>query len=272
MLRTSSSFVASLVRRYTAARSLRLNDRHAGATVFVIGAGPQLGLLDERHIKALESNVTIAVNKTFYRLRPTYFLSAYIGEIMLAVRRAPRATHLHMRPSKAPPLIPGIRAIRRRDFQPDVGLPRRIDPVDPVLDTKFNVALGATHLAYVMGAARVVFVGVEQRNLLHFWHTHPALRDQIRADVLKRGDPDILRIDHPHASLTNDLAALDRSPEDCMRPFFHIDHTPTFATYFRILGAAGVDVVSTAAESVVADAGARVAGLDEMLGSRRNAA
>ena len=36
--------------------------------------------------------------------------------------------------------------------------------------------------------------------------------------------------------------------------------------------AAGVDVVATAAESVVADAGARVADLDEMLGSRRNAA
>jgi|LakMenEpi03Aug12_release.lakeMendotaPanAssembly.Ray.scaffolds.fasta_scaffold39825_5 hypothetical protein len=272
MLGTSSSFVASLVRRYSPARRLRLNDRHVGATVFVIGAGPQLGLVDERHIKALESNVTIAVNKTFYRLRPTYFLSAYIGEIMLAVRRAPRATHLHMRPSKAPPLIPGVHAIRRRDFQPDIGLPRRLDPLDPVVETKLNVAIGATHLAYVMGAARVVFVGVEQRNLLHFWHTHPVLRDRIRADVLERGDPNVLRIDHPHASMANDLAALDRSPEDCLRPFFHIDHAPTFAAYFRILNAAGVDVVATAAESVVADAGARVADLDEMLGSRRNAA
>lgn len=264
--------MASLVRRYGPKRRVRLNDRHVGATVFVIGAGPQLGLLDERHIEALESNVTIAVNKTFYRLRPTYFLSAYIGEIMLAVRRAPRATHLHMRPSKAPPLIPGIHSIRRREFQPDVGLPRRVDPVDPVLDTKFNVALAATHLAYVMGASRVVFVGVEQRNLLHFWHTHPALRDRIRADVLERGDPDVLRVDHPHAGLANDLAALDRSPQECMRPFFDLDHAPTFAAYFRILSAAGVDVVSTTAESVVADAGARVVSLEEVFGSGRNAA
>lgn len=272
MLRRSTSFMASLVRRYRPTSSVRLNDRHVGATVFVIGAGPQLGLVDERHIKALESRITIAVNKTFYRLRPTYFLSAYIGEMMLAVRRAPGATHLHMRPAKAPPLIPGIHSIRRREFQPDVGLPRHVDPRDPALDTKFNVALGATHLAYVMGAARVVFVGVEQRNLLHFWHTHPALRDRIRADVLERGDPDILRIDHPHASLANDLAALDVSPQDCMRPFFHLDHTPTFATYFRILSEAGVDVVSTTAESVVADAGARVAGLEDILGPERNAA
>ncbi|MGB8854891.1 MAG: hypothetical protein WCC69_15160 [Pirellulales bacterium] len=260
------------MRRYAPARRVRLNDRHVGATVFVIGAGPQLGLLNERHIKAMESHVTIAVNKTFYRLRPTYFLSAYIGEMMLAARRTPDATLIHMRPVKAPPLIAGIHSIRRREFQPDVGLPRHVDPLDPALDTKFNVALGATHLAYVMGAARVVFVGVEQRNLLHFWHTDPTLRELIRADVLERGDPDILRVDHPHASLANDLAALDRSPQDCMRPFFHLDHTPTFATYFDILRRAGVDVVCTTADSVVADAGARVVRLEELLCHERNAA
>lgn len=242
-----------------------LNDRHAGNTVFVVGAGPQLAGVSPEHLRQLESQPVIAVNKVFYRLRPRYFLSAYIGEIMLAIRRIPDATLLHMRPTVAAPLLPGITAVRRMTFEPGMPLPRRFEAAQPTLLTRLNVALGATHLAYIMGAARIVYLGVEQRNQLHFWHFDEKCRQEIRGDILSRGDPDILRSDHPYASLAHDLEALDRPAEDCMKPFYSVDHTPTFATYFDILRRDGVDTVATTAESVVADAGARVVGLDDIL-------
>lgn len=269
--RPMSRLLATL-RRRRMPRLPGLNDRHPGQTVFVVGAGPQLSSLSESQVRALESRIVIAVNKVFYRLRPSYFLSAYVGELMLAVRRIPDAMLLHMRPVAAPPLIPGIHAIRRRVFQADVGLPRYVDDVAPTLDTKMNVALGATHLAYVMGASRVVFVGVEQRNRLHFWHDDENLRIRIRADLIARGDPDVLRVDHPYAGLAHDLAALDRSRDECLGPFYETDHAPTFAAYFDILRRARVDVVATTAESVVADAGARVESLDSLLATDREAA
>jgi hypothetical protein len=50
-----------------------------------------------------------------------------------------------------------------------------------------------------------------------------------------------------------------------MKPFYSIDHTPTFAAYFDILRRNGVDIVATTAESVVAAAGARVVALDDIL-------
>lgn len=252
-----------------------LNDSHAGSTVFIVGAGPQLAATSPEQLRQLESQPVIAVNKVFYRLRPRYFLSAYIGEIMLAVRRIPSATLLHMRPVDAPPLLPGISVLRRMQFEQGMPLPRRLEAAQPTLLTRLNVALAATHLAYIMGAERIVYLGVEQRNQLHFWHFDERCRQQIREDLVSRGDPDILRIDHPYASLSNDLEALDRPAADCMKPFYSVDHTPTFAAYFDILRQDGVDVVATTADSVVADAGARVASLDDILaassisGSRR---
>jgi hypothetical protein len=50
-----------------------------------------------------------------------------------------------------------------------------------------------------------------------------------------------------------------------MKPFYSVDHAPTFAAYFDILRDNGVDVVATTAESVVADAGAQVMSLDDVL-------
>lgn len=244
-----------------------LNDRHVGATVFVVGAGPQLAAVGAEQLRQLETQPVIAVNKVFYRLRPRYFLSAYIGELMLALRRIPKATLLHMRPDYTARLLPGITALRRMTFNQGSALPRHFDAEQPTLLTRLNVALGATHLAYIMGAKRIVYLGVEQRNQLHFWHFDEKCRQEIRDDILSRGDPDILRIDHEYASLSHELEAVDRPAADCIKPFYSVDHTPTFAAYFDILRENGVDVVATTAASVVADAGARVMALDDVLAS-----
>ena len=161
--------------------------------------------------------------------------------------------------------MPGVVPLRRDTFEPGMELPRRLDEDCPTLLTRMNVSLGATHLAYVMGARRIAFLGVEQRNQLHFWNFDEIARRTIRNDLVDRGDPDMLRIDHLYASLAHDLASVDRSPEECMLPFYTVDHTPTFKAYFEILIRNGVDVVATTAESVVADAGARVELLEDLL-------
>ena len=232
--------------------------------MFVLGSGPQLAAITRSQRRKLESRISIAVNKVFYLVRPTYFLSAYIGEVMLAARRISDSTLLHMRPAYEPPLMPGILPLKRDMFSEQLGLPPRFVEPEPVLFTKFNVALGATHLAFILGAARIVYVGVEQRDQMHFYNFDDRIRRRIRADIISRGDPPILCIDHPYPTMANALAALDRPREDCQRPFAR-DHRATFVEYFRILRDAGVDVVATTRESVVADAGARILSLDAAL-------
>lgn len=250
---------------YPPALSFLADGRHADQTIFVVGSGPQLAAVGPAALDRLQALTTIAVNKVFFRLRPTYFLSAYVGEMMLAARRIPDATLLHMRRVLEPALVPGIIPLLRDVFEPGMDLPRRLDPARPTLLTRRNVALGATHLAYVLGARRLVFIGVEQRNQLHFWNFDEEARLEIRAALVDRGDPELLRLDHSYASLARDLAAIDRTREDCMQPFFRVDHTPSFRAYFDILARNGVEVIATTPESVVADAGARIIPLDEIL-------
>jgi len=200
---------------YPPALSFLADGRHADQTIFVVGSGPQLAAVGPAALDRLQALTTIAVNKVFFRLRPTYFLSAYVGEMMLAARRIPDATLLHMRRVLEPALVPGIIPLLRDVFEPGMDLPRRLDPARPTLLTRRNVALGATHLAYVLGARRLVFIGVEQRNQLHFWNFDEEARLEIRAALVDRGDPELLRLDHSYASLARDLAAIDRTREDC---------------------------------------------------------
>ncbi len=243
----------------------KLEGSNTGKTIFIVGAGPQLAYLSSDSLERLELLTTIAVNKVFYKFKPKYFITSYIGEMMLAVNRIPDSMLLHMRPNFEPPFIPGIIPVRRMQFEHGMNLPKKLDIDCPTLLTRLNVALGATHLAYILGAKKIVFIGVEQRNQLHFWNYDEEIRRNIYTDLINRGDHDMMRIDHPYASLERDLESLNRPLEECMKPFYDIDHTPTFKAYFEILNRNGVDVVATTRESIVADAGARVVDLNEIL-------
>lgn len=247
-----------------------LNGIHRGKTIFVVGAGPQLAGLRKDTLKQLNSMITIGVNKTFFMVKLKYFLSAYIGEILLATQQTDKTTILHMREKYEPPLVQNVVPLKRIMFEPGMELTSELDALCPTLMTRLNVALGATHLAYVMGARRIVFVGVEQRDRLHFWNFDEAARQKIVAALTKRGDPQILTIDHSYATLERDLTALSMSPNECMGPFFQIDHTPTFRAYFDLLLRGGVEVIATTTESVVADAGARVLPLEQILAAIGN--
>lgn len=246
-------------------RALALNGRHRGETVFIIGAGPQLGGLGPDLIGRLADRVTIGVNLTFYVVPPRYFLSAYIGQVILARHRSPESLTLHMRRRYATPLWPGVVPLKREVFEDATDLPDRFDPPVPTLLTRKNVVLGATHLAFILGARRIVYIGVEQRNQLHFWHVRPEPLPVMREDLDILRDVPFLAIDHPHATYASAVAKLERTAEECAVPFYVESHEETFRTYFRILREAGVSIVSTARDSVVCDAGAGFVPLDEVL-------
>src|SRR5262245_47647202 len=111
---------------------LALNGRHRDQTVFVIGAGPQLHHLEPSLLRALETRVTIGLNRTTYKLGLTYFLSAYISEVLIAQMRAGTdTTFLHMRPLYKTPLGAGIIALKRRRYEFGTNLPDTFSQPEP---------------------------------------------------------------------------------------------------------------------------------------------
>lgn len=244
-----------------------LNDRHKGEAVFILGAGPGLAELSSEDVKQLEARPSIGVNLTFYVAKPRYFLSAYIGQALLARHRCPDATVLHMRPVYAPPLVPGIIPLKRSMYDPARGLTRALAVDEPTLFTKNNVVLGATHLAFVMGARRIVYIGVEQRDQLHFWHRLPQLLPVMREDVEILRDVPFLDVDHPYATYQGAVAKIERTAEECRGPFYKYSHAETFEQYFAFLRSEGIELISTSKDSVVCDAGAEHRALAEVLGA-----
>lgn len=243
-----------------------LNAKHLGDTVFIIGAGPQLAQIPDQLIRKLEQRTTVGVNMTAYRLRPTYFLSAYIGDVILAKHRSPATAILHMRPQLAPPLIPGILPIKRILFDKNVGLSKSFSKFDPTLFTKNNVVLGATHLAYILGARSIAYVGVEQRNKLHFWHFDTSVQSTIVNDLELLKNVPFLNIDHEYSTYDRYVEKLSRTKEECCtQEFYEVSHEETFTDYFDCLSHASIDIFSTVSDSVVCDAGANYRSLSDLL-------
>jgi hypothetical protein len=248
---------------------LELADRHRGSTIFVIGAGPQVGALDDDQRAALNERITIGVNRTQYAVGLRYFMSAYPAEILLAARRCRRRTTLvHIRPVTEPPLLANALALTRVFFDFDRPIPVSFDEDRPLVLTRRNVSLAATHLAAIMSAKRIAYVGVEQNSALHFYDTDPELRALMVKDLRAIRHPEVFTTDHEYATLENLVEKLQRDPEDLdSRPFYEESHVDTFAAYFAELRRHGIEVVATLEESVVAKAGAEVRELDELLAS-----
>lgn len=250
------------------------NNRHRGETVFVVGAGPQLGRLDDRQLAALEKEVSIGVNGTVYEFSPTYFLSAHIPHVRLAQIVTGDRTHiLHMRPIYEHGLLPGIIPLRRRRYKLCEELPPFFTEPEPILLTRRNVVLGATHLALVMGARRIVYIAVEQRNALHFYHLDPDALRRFQRDLDELRDFPLFGIDHHNESYDRIRRMLMIPKGEAERtPFYTQDHLETFRCYLNELERRGVEVISTAQDSVVLDAGARHIPLNAILsGSNRDA-
>jgi hypothetical protein len=155
--------------------------------------------------------------------------------------------------------------LKRQLFDPANGLTDRFRAPEPILFTKRNVALGATHLAHILGARRIAYLGVEQRIQLHFWHLRPEIIPVMREDLEILRDVPFLTIDHPYATYEGAVAKIARTACECMKPFHGESHEETFREYFEILRAKGVEIVSTVADSVVCDAGAEFIPLSELL-------
>lgn len=235
---------------------LDLNNREKGATLFVVGAGPQLATLDQSVLDELSRRPTIGVNLTQYMIKPRYFVSAYVEHHILARIHAPDAVSIHMRPVFEPPLLDFLLPVRRTRFAPGMVLHTDLDAEDPVVVTRRNVALGATHLALILGARKVVFIAVEQDNASHFYDELETVRAQIRADLeLLKGYGDVPR-DHSYSSYDIVTEALDSRPEDLRARPFGEDHSEIFAEYFSQLRGHGLEIYSASAAGVVNRAGA----------------
>lgn len=242
-----------------------LNGREERSTVFIVGAGPQLGKLPPHLLDALSNRPAIGVNLSQYMFRPRYFLSSYAEHHILARHRVDDGLHIHLHATYGPPVLDYLMVLKRKTFRPGMTLPRRLKGPEPILVTMRNVCLAATHLALILGAKRIAYVGVEQENELHFYHHNHAARRAIEEDLDL-----LLRYEHiprefNYRSYDVIRKLLQADPEVLASRPFGARQEATFAAFFEQLSGLGVEIVSTTPSGVTIDAGASYLPIEECL-------
>ena len=254
-----------------------INQRHSGETIVIFGAGPQLNSLTPPQIGLLSQWTTIGVNRTFLRVPLTYFISSYAWEVRLAqLGSQARCFHL-TKIFPASPRLEGSVGLKRSAYIPMIGLPNRLYPPVPVIYSRRNVALAATHLALIMGARRIIYIGVEQSNFLHFWQTEPDMKKWLAEELQKLYQDtsfDYFSGFDRERTIGHCQEALLAEPDELRKTQFlaikgnriqHQDHSDMFRIYFQILRNMGIDVIGTSADSIVCRAGARFEPLSSLL-------
>ncbi len=248
---------------------LALQGKHAGETVFVIGSGPTLGEYSIEMRAALSNRVCIGVNRTQYLVGLKYFISSYISENILAKTVNSKTFTIHTRDGSTESLIPGYAVLKRIYSENVDDLKDSFDVESPYLITRNNVIFLATNLALIMGAKRIVYVGCEQRNGLHFYNSDDNILNRIVLDMsgVVHQYSGVFGKDHPYETPLNVMRALTTDPDILKnRPFYVQDHGQLLAQWVACLSEKfSREVYSCASDSVLIDAGAKYISLEDAL-------
>ena len=246
-----------------------LQGAHSGETIFVIGSGPTLGGYSEDLRSELGRRVCIGVNRTQYMVDLKYFISSYFSENALARIVNDKTFTIHTRDRDIIPLVDEFPVIKRVYSEKVEDLSDVFNIDNPHLVTRNNVIFLATNLALIMGARRIVYVGYEQRNGLHFYNTDDAVLNCIVSDmaVVIARYSGVLGADHQYETPLNIMRALTADPDILKdRPFYTTDHGQLLTEWIVSLREKfNREVYSCAEDSVVVDAGAKYMPLEAVL-------
>lgn len=244
------------------------NNRHLGETVFILGNGEELSKLTKNQIETLKKHTTIGVNYSNIILPSTYMISGHFSHILYAKE------FLDISNTKAiffQGVRDGIEKFKIEKIIPittkyffndlDIEIPRVFKDNGGYLIGSSNVLLSATNLAYVMGAKRIIFIGFNQRNRVHFYDCNSEMKDTLRENIKKIREkypenefPRMSEINHDFEMFQNHML-----PIDVLRKtsFFLPDILPAIKKLFETLLNNGVEIISTESDSKLVDGGAK---------------
>lgn len=259
----SKSFLKSLA---------KWNNNHENQDIYIIGSSPQLLKLTSEHINFLKNKVVLGGNLTYLKVPLTYLMSSYPMHCLLAKKYLKASSIIKLNtPGEYSELdrFPEFAHFVKGPYSEAAGLSSSFAPGSEWISTHLNQSLGMTHLSMIMGARRVIYIGVEQGAHTYFWHKDPALKHRVTnllyffqsnyGNLLSdQKIKDVLR-----ASF--EMAAEDADSRDNL-PFV-FDHEDLFKAYFNDLRKGGVEPIATLRDSIIERAGARFVELDHLLKS-----
>ena len=149
------------------------NDKHLGETIYIIGCAPTLANLTQEEIEFLEQKITIGVNFSHLKINLKYWIGGHIEQVAFAIESdlshsTPLFAHYGNHTKYMTQIWNNERVVPVDDLFPKLPLSRYVDKNQNLYGST-SIVLSATHLAYIMGASKIVYVGFEGKSALHFY-------------------------------------------------------------------------------------------------------
>lgn len=238
---------------------MNINKIHNNETIFIIGSGNQLNELKTDEIYFLKNSTSIGLNSSSYIVPSKYLVSAYPHYIQMAqmLGNDSGVKYIQFVGGKKI-LAPRTFPIQTRPFYKKIGLEKTVNSIAPYVRTLGNVALAATHMAYIMGAKNIVYVATDHRSLLQYYFNNEKIRKAMIDNFLKLvADQKVIFV-HKYINKDWFLKKLTMSADDAKnKPFVLPKGKKVFSDYIEIIKKNGVALYSTVEDSLVCDSGAK---------------
>jgi len=147
-----------------------IENLHLGRDIYIIGNGAQINELSDKEISFIESQISIGCNCSFLAIQSQYYISGHFTQLLLQ--------HFYSK-NKNKTLIfhgPNLDSISNEiDFIDLENVNKRTEKNLFTRDSNIliggeNVMFSSMHIAYMMGAKRIIFVGFDQKSMIRFYH------------------------------------------------------------------------------------------------------
>ncbi len=148
---------------------------HMGQRIFIFGTGPTLNDVTQEQLDYIQKNeISIGVNYTPIHVTPTYWIGGgHPTLIAYAIEHLKKETQgiFHHDPGARDKYPKSDEVIFTEDRNCSIQTnPMPKNKKTDIIVGGHNILLSASHLAYIMGASEIIYIGFEQVNRLHFYN------------------------------------------------------------------------------------------------------
>lgn len=252
--------------------------------MFIFGTGPTMNDVTREQLDFIEKNeISIGVNYTPINFTPTYWIGGgHATLIAFAIEHLKESTQgffhhdpgaRHLYPNSDKIVFAEDRVAKNEE------MPLPIDKKVDRIVGGHNILLSASHLAYIMGASEIIYIGFEQVNRLHFYN----LWDEERQQDFKNLLIDLSSKYSHNSSIVECISEVLNTEEPDEQRWCHfkpIDvcknltfkeegekhhNYPIFKNYVEQFKTLGIKVKTTASEGICVYAGAEMVNLEDII-------
>jgi len=255
------------------------NNKHKGETIFILGNGEELGSLTEEQLSYIKEHTTIGVNYSHLIHTPSYMISGHFSQILYAQNYA-KIDDIDRIFFQYKGAINGEVFDAFNEFKnmtkvnveyfynnTSIKVVKKASDTDNYLVGAANILISATNLAYIMGAERIIFIGFNQRNRLHFYDLNEDMKKELKKNIsnLKKKYSGRNKMDVINKDFDMFISHMISEEELRKTAFFNPDVSPGIKKIFEITKNDGVELVSTEKKSKLVDCGATHVSFEDVL-------